>query len=335
MRATIYDVAKEAAVSIATVSKVVNDTGQISEKTRNHVKQVMKKLDYEPSTIATALSGKKTKTLGVLVPNIANPFFGEITRVLENIARELDYAIIICSTYNQPEREKEYITLLLRKHVDGIIIATEQLDEDTLRKINKRDTPILKFSVHANPNEATGVTTNNFEGGYIAARYLFDKGHHQVGLIGDLSRDSEKKRMQGFCDYFEMQQHAIQASYIISSDSELTEAKEAVERLLSNTPRPTALFATTDFLAIVAINSATQKGIKVPDELSVVGFDNTIYAQLCQPPLTTIEQPIEEMGKLAIHQLLKIINGEKSIPYEQIVLTPKLIERQTVSSINL
>lgn len=333
MRPTIYDVAKQASVSIATVSKVVNDTGQISEKTRIHVKQIMKELDYEPSTIASALSGKKTKTLGVLVPNIANPFFGEITRNLENIARKLDYAIITCSTHNQPEREKEYITLLLKKQVDGIIIATEQLDEETLRKINKRKTPILKFSVHANPNEATGVTTNNFEGGYIAARYLFDKGHHHIGIIGDLSRDSEQKRVQGFCNYFEMQQHAIQTSCIISSDSELMEAKGAVEELLNITPRPTALFATTDFLAIVAINSATQKGIKVPDELSVVGFDNTIYAQLCQPPLTTIEQPIEEMAKLALHQLLKIINSEKDIPYEQIVLTPKLIERQTVKQI--
>lgn len=333
MRPTIYDVAKQASVSIATVSKVVNDKGQISEKTRKHVKQVMKELEYEPSTIATALSGKKTKTLGVLVPNIANPFFGEITRILENNARKLDYAIFICSTYNQPEREKEYITLLLKKQVDGIIIATEQLDEETLRKINKRNTPVLKFSVHSNPNEATGVTTNNFEGGYIAARYLFEKGHHHVGLIGDLSRDSEIKRIHGFCNYYGVQQHAIQKSNIISSDSELTEAKVAVEKLLSISPRPTALFATTDFLAIVAINSATQKGIKVPDELSVIGFDNTIYAQLCHPPLTTIEQPIEEMAKLALHQLLKIINGEKSKPYDQIVLTPKLIERRTVISI--
>ena len=333
MRPTIYDVAKQASVSIATVSKVVNDKGQISEKTRKHVKQVMKELEYEPSTIATALSGKKTKTLGVLVPNIANPFFGEITRILENNARKLDYAIFICSTYNQPEREKEYITLLLKKQVDGIIIATEQLDEETLRKINKRNTPVLKFSVHSNPNEATGVTTNNFEGGFIAARYLFEKGHHHVGLIGDLSRDSEIKRIHGFCNYYEVQQHAIQKSNIISSDSELTEAKVAVEKLLSISPRPTALFATTDFLAIVAINSATQKGIKVPDELSVIGFDNTIYAQLCHPPLTTIEQPIEEMAKLALHQLLKIINGETSKPYEQIVLTPKLIERRTVKSI--
>ena len=333
MRPTIYDVAKQASVSIATVSKVVNDKGQISEKTRKHVKQVMKELEYEPSTIATALSGKKTKTLGVLVPNIANPFFGEITRILENNARKLDYAIFICSTYNQPEREKEYITLLLKKQVDGIIIATEQLDEETLRKINKRNTPVLKFSVHSNPNEATGVTTNNFEGGYIAARYLFEKGHHHVGLIGDLSRDSEIKRIHGFCKYYGVQQHAIQKSSIISSDSELTEAKVAVEKLLSISPRPTALFATTDFLAIVAINSATQKGIKVPEELSVIGFDNTIYAQLCHPPLTTIEQPIEEMAKLALHQLLKIINGETSKPYEQIVLTPKLIERRTVISI--
>ncbi|EFI66580.1 substrate-binding domain-containing protein [Lysinibacillus capsici] len=333
-KSTIYDVAKKANVSIATVSKVVNNKGQISEKTRNHIKEVMEEMDYEPSIIAKALSGKKTKTLGVIVPNIANPFFGEITRALENKAREIEYAIIICSTYNQSEREEEYINLLLKKQVDGIIIATEQLDSDVLKKINKRNTPVLKFSVYADPNETASVTTNNYEGGYIAARYLLEKGHHHVGIIGDLSRDSEQKRIQGFCNYFEVHQSAVQQSKIISCNSELAEAKMAAEQLLAFEPHPTALFATTDFFAIVAINAALEKGLKVPEDLSVIGFDNTIYAQLCQPQLTTIEQPVEEMAQLAIYQLLKIIEEEKCAPFEQIVLAPKLIERQSVKSYN-
>lgn len=181
-----------------------------------------------------------------------------------------------------------------------------------LKKINKRNTPVLKFSVYADPNETASVTTNNYEGGYIAARYLLEKGHQHVGIIGDLSRDSEYKRIQGFCNYFEMHQYAVPQSHIISCNSELVEAKVVAEQILALEPRPTALFATTDFFAIVAINATLEQGLRVPEDLSVIGFDNTIYAQLCQPQLTTIERPVEEMAQLAIHQLLKIIKEKNA-----------------------
>src|SRR3954467_4949485 len=158
MKPTIYDVAEKAGVSIATVSKVINDTGRISEETRNKVLKIMRELEYQPSSVAAALTGKQTFTIGVLVPDISNAFFAEVARALENNAREMGYSIILCSTDYQIEREQDYLELLVKKQVDGIVIATEPKDVEKLKNLH---VPCVLFSIDHLALDSHVVTTDD------------------------------------------------------------------------------------------------------------------------------------------------------------------------------
>ncbi|HDR5819920.1 TPA: LacI family DNA-binding transcriptional regulator, partial [Bacillus anthracis] len=198
MKPTIYDVAEKAGVSIATVSKVINQTGRISEKTINKVNQVMDELDYQPSSVAAALTGKKTYAIGVLVPDISNPFFAEVARAFENSARESGYTLILCSTDHQTKREHEYIDLLFKKQVDGIIIATELNDYKLVKKIVNRDLPLVLFTVDHSSITTHVVTTDDMRGGYLAGSYLTQKGHTSLTIMMEKDRKSSLGRLNGF-----------------------------------------------------------------------------------------------------------------------------------------
>lgn len=333
MKPTIYDVAKKAGVSIATVSKVVNNTGRISDKTRNKVTEIMQALEYQPSSVAAALTGKKTFTIGVLVPDIANPFFAEVARALENNARETGYAIILCSTDYQPEREQEYLELLLKKQVDGIIIATEARDRKVFKKLQIRNVPLLMFSIDHPYLSSHVVTTDDVRGGYLAGRYLLDKGHQNIAVIVELNRASGRLRLEGFKQSLLDEEILLDENRIVNSKSKVEEAKEAARQILRLEDQPTAVFAATDLLAVIFLNEARVAGVSIPRDISVIGFDNTIYAEIADPGLTTIAQPIAELARCAIDQLLKSIE-KPDIPGHRILLAPELIERNSVRALN-
>jgi LacI family transcriptional regulator, purine nucleotide synthesis repressor len=330
MGKTIYDVAKEAGVSIATVSKVINGNGRISEKTIQKVKGVMKELNYQPSTIASALTSKRTHILGVIVPNIANPFFGEVTRIIEKYAHENGYTTMVCSTYNDIAREIHNIQLFLRQQVDGMIIATEQIDNEELNRLNSRGIPIVKFSALSDSTKMLGISTENFVGGQLAANYLFSNGHRNIWIVGEQNRYSEQQRIAGFRSFFAEKGFPIREDCIFHSDTEYEEAIEMAKRILKQPNLPTAMFVTTDFVALVIMNIAKQLGIQIPEDLSIIGFDNTIYAQLNYPQLTTVAQSVNKMGKHAVTSLIEMIEGIKTAPYDVAYFKPQIIERATV-----
>lgn len=333
MKPTIYDVAKKAGVSIATVSKVVNNTGRISEKTRKKVIDIINTMDYQPSSVAAALTGKKTFTIGVIVPDIVNPFFAEVARALENKARETGYAIILCSTDYKSKREQEYLDLLLKKQVDGVIMATEPNDMEPFRKLNERNVPLLLFSVDPYSLVSNVVTTDNVRGGYIAGHYLLQKGHRRLAIIAEKNRQSGRARLSGFLQALSEEKLELAEEYMINSRSTIQEAKAAARRLLSLSERPTAVFTATDLIAIILINEARKVGLKIPEDISVIGFDNTIYAEIADPGLTTIAQPIKELANQSFHQLLQSI--EKSgVTGRRIMLSPELIERSSVKDLS-
>ncbi|KMY50992.1 LacI family DNA-binding transcriptional regulator [Peribacillus loiseleuriae] len=329
MKPTIYDVAEKAGVSIATVSKVINNTGRISEKTKNRVVDIMQELEYQPSSVATALTGKKTFTIGVLVPDIANPFFAEVARALENNARETGYAIIICSTDYQREREQDYLELLLKKQVDGIIIATDPKDWKVFKKLQSRNIPLLMFSVDHPSFTSHVVTTDDVRGGYLAGRYLLDKGHRHVAVIAELNRASGSLRVEGLKQSFADEGIKFNDNLVIYSKSKIGEAREAAKEILKLENKPTAVFAATDLIAAIFMNEARKEHVVIPNDISVIGFDNTIHAEIADPGLTTIAQPIEELARLAIHQLLQSIE-KPTMSGHRIMLTPELIERNSV-----
>lgn len=332
MKPTIYDVAKKAGVSIATVSKVINNTGRISEERRKIVKKVMEELEYQPSSVAAALTGKKTFTIGVLIPDIANPFFAEVSRALENHARETGYAIILCSTDYQTEREHEYLELLLKKQVDGIIIATEPNDLNVYKKLASKKVPHLFFSIDHPSIISHVVTTDDVRGGYLAGRYLLEKGHRHLAVIAETNRTSGRLRVEGFVQSLKEEGIEFDETLLIHSKSRIEDAKNAAQTLLSMENRPTAVFAGTDLIATIFINQARKKQISIPDEISIIGFDNTVQAELAEPGLTTIAQPIDELAHYVIQNLLKSVENP-TMPGHRIMLVPELVERQSVKQL--
>ncbi|XJZ26707.1 LacI family DNA-binding transcriptional regulator [Bacillota bacterium Lsc_1132] len=333
MKHTIYDVAEKAGVSIATVSKVLNNTGRISEETRKKVIKIMRELEYQPSSVAAALTGKQTFTIGVLVPDISNPFFADVARALENNAREMGYAIILCNTDYQIEREKDYLELLLKKQVDGIIIATEPEDWKAYKNLQKKNVPHLMFSIDSPGFSSHVVTTDDTRGGYMAGRYLLDKGHSEIAVIAEQNRVSGRMRLEGFKQSLADEGINLKNHYTIHAMSKIDEAKVAARKILSLENRPTAVFASTDLIASILINEARKANVRIPQDLSIIGFDNTIYAEIADPGLTTIAQPIPELAHYAIDQLLKLIKNPK-IPQQRIMLSPMLVERNSVRNLN-
>jgi LacI family transcriptional regulator, purine nucleotide synthesis repressor len=332
MKPTIYDVAEKAGVSIATVSKVINDTGRISEETRNKVLKIMRELEYQPSSVAAALTGKQTFTIGVLVPDISNAFFAEIARALENNAREMGYSIILCNTDYQIEREHDYLELLQKKQVDGIIIATEPEDWKAYKSLQKRDIPHLMFSVDSLRFSSHIVTTDDVRGGYMAGRYLLDMGHTEIAIIAEQNRASGRMRLEGFKKSLADEGVVLKDEWTLNAMSKIDDAKAAARKIFQLENRPTAVFASTDLIAAIFIKEARKARVRIPNDLSIVGFDNTIYAELTEPGLTTIAQPKQELAKFAVDQLLKLIKDSK-IPQQRIMLSPRLVERKSVRNL--
>jgi DNA-binding LacI/PurR family transcriptional regulator len=331
---TIYDVAKAANVSIATVSQVINNKGRISEKTKKKVHKVMEELNYQPNILASALMGKQTKTIGLLIPDLANPFFSELARSIEDSGHEFGYNIVICSTDYKIEKEAKYIALLKQKKVDGFIFASgfEKLDQvEALMNENipvvivARDFPMLPLNT---------VAIDDYMGGYQAASYLLKLGHTNMGIIA-LDVWSNRERIRGFNDALKEQNIEIRNDfeYITQGNENLIDAGKAVaHKYVTTSNPPTAIFSCNDMLAIGAIQAAKENGFHVPSDLSIVGFDNTAIATIVDPPLTTISQPIEKMGKEVMDLMISIVKGERK---EQLRLTlmPTLVERKSTAKL--
>jgi DNA-binding LacI/PurR family transcriptional regulator len=331
MKVTIYDVAREANVSIATVSKVINNTGRISEKTRKKVKEVMRKLDYQPNLMASALMGKQTKTIGLLIPDLANPFFSELARSIEDRGHELGYNLVICSTDYQEEKENKYLTLLLQKRVDGFILASGFENLNKVEELIKDNIPVAIVARDFPMISVNAVALDDFMGGYIAANYLIDLGHKDIAIIAS-NVWSNRERLRGFKHALEEHNLKFRDDFEYITEINVESGKVMTIKYLSNANPPTAIFACNDLVAVGAIQAAKKLGINVPEQLSVVGFDNTIVATIIEPNLTTIAQPIQNMGKEVMDLMVSILNGDKQ-DITRLTLLPTLVERESTAKL--
>ncbi|MCU6795091.1 LacI family transcriptional regulator [Paenibacillus sp. WQ 127069] len=331
MKVTIYDIAKEAGVSIATVSKVINRGGRISEKTRNKVIKIMDELNYQPSVVASALTGKQTYTLGLLLPDLANPFFAEIARSIEDRAQEMGFNVVICSTDNSLDKEERYISLLKQKSVDGIIIATGVRNDALLKELVRQKLPVALIARDMPAVAVDIVLVDDFQGGYLATSYLIQNGHKQIAVIAeDTEVMSSKERIRGYRHALEEAGIPFNPELVRISDFSVKSGKIAAGELLQGLKACTAVFACNDLLAIGTIQAAREMKLSIPDDLSVVGFDNTILATIVDPPLTTIAQPIQDMGAQVVNMILRHINGGHTMN-QRMVLPPELVIRSSVS----
>lgn len=332
MEVTIYDVAREANVSISTVSKVINNTGSISEKTREKVKDIIKKMDYRPNILASALMGKQTRTIGLLLPDLANPFFSELAKSIENRGHEFDYNLVICNTDYETLKENKYLSLLKQKKVDGFILASGFENLEKMHELIKQDTPIVIVARDFPLFPVNAVALDDFKGGYLAADYLIKLGHQNLGVI---ARDlwTNRERLRGF--KYALKEHSLELNSnfeFINEIDHIKAGRQMADKYINSVNRPTAIFACNDLLAAGVIQKAKELGLNIPQDLSIIGFDNTAVANILDPPLTTIAQPIESMGREVMDLMVSIIKQQK-VEKSRIILSPSLVKRKSTDEL--
>ncbi|MBB6734830.1 LacI family DNA-binding transcriptional regulator [Cohnella zeiphila] len=328
---TIYDVAKEAGVSIASVSNVINGKGKVSAKKREEIRAVMERLNYRPNVLASALMGKKTYTLGLLVPDVANPFFAEIARLVEDHAHQAGYSVIACSTDNKDERIERYIRLLKRKRVDGLMIGTGLGGSGALSQLKEKSVPLVMIARGSDLLPASSVLTDDRSGGAGAARHLLGLGHRRLAVLAENAKvTSSKDRVRGFREALAEAGLKLAEADILVCETSVADGERAAGELLRRPDRPTALFCCNDMLAAGALRAAKRLGIRVPGGLSVVGFDNTILAEVTDPALTTIAQPLDRI----VGKALELLIGEPEAggpERRRFVMEPELIVRESTA----
>jgi DNA-binding LacI/PurR family transcriptional regulator len=322
---TIYDVAKEAGVAISTVSKVLNNTGKIGAKTRKKVEDTIQRLNYQPSVVASAK--KRMKTIGLLIPNIADPFMAEIARTIEDHGRKLGYSLMICSTDNNLEKEMEYVSILKRKYIDGIIIATGLKNKDALKDLKKSEIPFVILSREIPSLTVSSVVVDDFLGAFEAVNYLVKLGHRKIAMITeDIFFSATKGRLEGYKQALKQSDLLFNEEYISMNNTTYTDAREKVIHLLELPDPPTAIFASTEPLAIGAMQGVRESGLGIPNDVSIIGYDNSILSKMCYPQLSTVSQPIDKMGEKIVELLVEEIEEPKNVK-QRIVMSTELIIR--------
>lgn len=328
MKVTIYDVAERAKVSIATVSKVINSTGRISEGTSQRVKEVMKELNYKPSMVASALTSKKTGTIGLLIPDVSNPYFSEVCRRIEDWCRKSGYGVTICNTDNNDEKTVEYIELLEQKGIDGLIISsTVQYKKEVIQDLLKKKMPLVLFSTMIGHLDTNAVTVNGYSGAHKAVEHLIHQGCQKIAFIGEEEWRSGG-RMRGYCDTLVEYGLSLDEDCIKHVNSTISAGKVAIGEILDSGKKIDGVFAFNDVLAVGALKEVQARKISVPNEIKIVGFDNTLLSEITTPTLSTVAQPIDEMAQKAVQLVIESIKNPNARNIK-IEITPELITRES------
>ena len=331
--ATIREVAESAGVSYATVSHVINNTRLVSPETRERVLAAMDALNYRPNALARSLRQGKTNTLGLVLPDSANPFFAEISRSIEDEAFKKGYSVFLCNTELDTQRELFYVDVLSKKQVDGIVFVAAGDQADSLEFLVGRNMPVVMIDREVPSVEVDAVLTDNQLGGYLATRHLLELGHQRIACIsGPSSITPSAERMIGYRKALEEAGLPYDEKLILRGDYHAQSGMEITHSILKMNPRPTAIFALNDLMALGALRAAAEDGCTVPGDLAVVGYDDLEIARFTNPPLTTIAQPKKEIGVKAIELLVDRISRKDRSP-SRLVLPPELIVRRSTQSI--
>ncbi|NOU94723.1 substrate-binding domain-containing protein [Paenibacillus sp. LMG 31456] len=321
---SIKDVAKLAGVSVATVSRVLNDKGYVGQSTREKVEKAIKELNYKPNEIARSLFKKQSNTIGLIVPDIMNPFFPELARAVEDMATKLGYNVILCNSDENREKEQAYLDVLKQNYVNGIIVSSNTL---TAEQIGELNIPIVSIDREISKGLPT-IVVENKKGAIIATRFLKNKGCKRIGHIrGTYGVVNAEERCEGYTDVV-AEEPWFRKSYIVNGNYDMESSVEATRELLCLHPEIDGIFAANDIMAMGAIKAAYQLGKKVPEELAIIGFDGITISTIMTPELTTIAQPIYEMGELATTILVSLME-QQSIEKTYYTLDIELIERKS------
>jgi len=325
---TIRDVAEEAGVSIATVSRVLNKQVSVSPATRVKVEKAIEQLNYQPNYLGRNLRRAETKIILVILQNISNPFYSKVVEGIEDLGHKHGYNIMICNTDSESERERSYLDLLVNRLVDGVILMEPEINSQELSQIGN-DFPVVQCCEYIEGTDVPHISIDNVEAGYTAINHLIKLGHTRIGMISGYNRLlSAMQREEGYKQALKDAGLEYIQDLIKYGSYGFTGGLRATKELLQMKNTPTAIFAISDITAIGAIRAIKEEGLKIPEDIAVVGFDNTSIASMYDPQVTTISQPRYDLGKISMEMLLDLINKEP-VTLREVYLEHELIIRES------
>lgn len=332
--ATIYEVSKLAGVSLATVSRVMNDSDKVRPQTRQKVETAMEKLGYRPNTIAQSLASNRSNSIGILVPELHGPFFGTMLANIELELRNQGKHVIITAGHSDPVREKEGIEFLASRSCDALILFVFAISDEYIQSLRESSIPVVVIGRLIDDMEDDCISLDNEIGGYIATKALIESGHRQLACIsGPLWKSDGQQRFAGFRRALAESGLKFDPQLLAEGDYEESGGRNGMEQLLQRDIPFTGLACANDVMAAGAIEVARNRGIAIPDDLSVVGFDNVFFTRYMHPQLSTIDYPIGMMGQMAARCVLRDVYG-KTDQDIQLRFEPELVRRDSISDLS-
>ncbi|MFB5662552.1 LacI family DNA-binding transcriptional regulator [Alteribacillus sp. HJP-4] len=336
MNPTIKDVAKYANVSIATVSRILNNTSVgYSDKTKKKVLQAIDELSYKPNAVARGLINNKTQTIGVLFPSVSGMVTSELLYGIEGVAHQHGHSIIVCNTSSSGKKTVDYLRLLNEKRVDGLVFASEVLKNEHYQLIEEMRIPAVLVSTKSPRHPLPYVKVDDRDAAYTAVSYLIDNGHRSIGMMSGSPKDpiAGRPRIEGYKAALQENDITVEKSYIVDAEGFSYEnGRTAFEKLLKQASGITAVFAASDEMAVGAIASAYKIGVNIPKDISIIGYDNIKISEMAVPPLTTLAQPLREMGEKSAELLFEALKTGKN--GSSIIMPHHVVERESVQKLN-
>lgn len=330
MATSIKDVAKEAGVSIATVSRVLNDIDVVNEDTKKKVLDAIKKLGYRPNIVARSLKTQRTKTIGILIPDISSQFYPEIVRGAEDVSNIYDYNVILCNSDFDVEKEKEYLRVLKEKMVDGVIYISSSLSEEILELINELNLKTILVETKDKDGTLPSVTIDNIGAVYDSTKSLIEKGLKKLAFIGvkEENMNAWGERYLGFEKAIKEAGLTIDEELVHFESLKAKAGYNGAKKFIESKKEFDGIICASDEIAIGAINELRENSLSVPKDVSVIGFNNNYISSIFYPKITTVNQPSYDMGSVAMRMLIKILN-KKELEQEHYVLDYELISRES------
>lgn len=333
-RVLLSDVAKLAGLSKATVSRYMNHSIVLPQETIDRIETAIHTLDYRGNSLARRLSKGGSETLGLVLPDITNPFFAELADAAEEAASARGYSLVLCITRNNPDKEAQFIRWLDTRQVDGLLFTTNRPDNGLLRAEIQRQHHVVLLDEDIPGSQVPKVFADNVQGGRIATEQLIAAGHTRIAFIGGPEQlMSVRERYLGFCTAMQQAGLAVPPEWVMYGNYAREFGQQALNHLFSCDQRPTAVFAASDYLVLGLLDGLRANGLQAPAALSLVGFDDANYTDLTQPRISTIRQPARELGHTAVNIMLRLLNNESDIPMET-RLPVEWIGRDSIGFVN-
>ncbi|CAI8696423.1 LacI family DNA-binding transcriptional regulator [Burkholderia cepacia] len=330
--ATIKDVAAMAGVSFTTVSHVVNNSRPVSADVRAKVEGAIRELNYVPSAVARSLKARATATIGLVVPNSTNPYFAELARGIEDQCAANGYCVFFCNSDDDPVKQRNYLRVLQEKRIDGLIVASAGEDAVLAQTLADTHAPLVVVDRNIEGLAADLVQIDHERGAYLATRHLLELGHAKIGCItGPTDTAVSAMRVHGFIRAMAERGVDIVPGAIAESDFSCLGGYHAASRLFESV-RPSAIFAGNDLMGVGALRAAAERGLRVPDDCSIIGFDDIEFSRYTYPALSTVGQSVRALGEMAAQTLIERIGGgSTAVPSRRRVVSPRLVLRESTA----